>query len=378
MTAYSSNDYYPLGGESGHYSIVECNSCGFQIRKSGATVDEIITIWNLLSLSPVPSVGDVFKVDGITYKVLTTSTLQVGDETNAAISPEKASCAIPETVTYGGTSYTVTSIGRSAFAFCSYLTSVTFPASLTSLGDHVFFYCTSLQSISLPDSLTTIGDSAFYNCSGLTSVTFPSSLTSIRDSAFSYCSALTSVKFPASLTSIGDSAFYGSGLTSVTLPASLTSIGESAFDECWGLTGIRYLGMVEPSIVDDTFSEGPSVRILYVPNATGGFTAEKWGAAKVVYGAVGGAGSGEEGKFSRGWGWHIDATDMYDKTCPECGDEDGMKIEAGIGPYYMCATKCKSCGYESAACSVYPDTDGAEKEALEGWGDQDSDEETKG
>lgn len=85
----------------------------------------------------------------------------------------------------------------------------------------------------VPDSVTSIGDSAFYFCSGLTSITIPDGVTSIDDNAFSFCSGLTSVTIGNGVTSIGNSAFSGcSGLTSITIPDSVTSIGVGAFYGC--------------------------------------------------------------------------------------------------------------------------------------------------
>jgi len=47
----------------------------------------------------------------------------------------------------------------------------TIPNSVTSIGDSAFYYCTNLTSVTIPNSVTSIGNRAFY-CAGLTSVTF--------------------------------------------------------------------------------------------------------------------------------------------------------------------------------------------------------------
>ena len=125
---------------------------------------------------------------------------------------------IPTTVIYSGNTYSVTSIGESAFYGCSGLTSITIPNSVTSIGYYAFVRCSGLTSINIPNSVTSIEYSAFSRCSGLTSITIPNSVTIIRESAFSRCNGLTSITIPNSVTSIGERAFYGcSGLNSVTV-----------------------------------------------------------------------------------------------------------------------------------------------------------------
>ncbi len=160
---------------------------------------------------------------------------------------------IPEIVTYGGKTYSVTSIGDYAFYKCSGLISVTIPNSVTSIGSEAFYYCRGLTSVTIPNSVTSIGSEAFYYCRGLTSVTIPNSVTSIGESAFSSCSGLTSVTIGSSVTSIGSYAFSGcSGLTSVTIPNSVTSIGSSAFYYCSGLTSVT-IGSSVTSIGSSAF-----------------------------------------------------------------------------------------------------------------------------
>ena len=127
------------------------------------------------------------------------------------------SIVIPSSVSYSGTTYSVTSIGYDAFSGCSGMT-----------------------SIEIPNSVTNIGSYALYGCSGLTSVTIPNSVTSIGNEAFSYCSDLTSIAIPNSVTSIGNDAFLAClGLTSVTMGNGVSSIAYGAFSGCENLKEIR-------------------------------------------------------------------------------------------------------------------------------------------
>ena len=100
---------------------------------------------------------------------------------------------IPESVTYEGETYMVTSIGEEAFKVCTGLTSIVIPNSVTSIGSRAFSYCEGLTSVTIGDSVTSIEWSAFCGCKGLTSITVPNSVTSIGDGAFGGCTGLTSV-----------------------------------------------------------------------------------------------------------------------------------------------------------------------------------------
>ena len=136
--------------------------------------------------------------------------------------------------------YTVTSIGWHAFAYCESLTSVTIPDSVTRIDSGAFYECYNLTSVKIGNGVTSIGDSAFLECHSLTSVTIPDSVTEIGDSAFKECHSLTSITIPDSVTRIGDSAFYECyNLTSVTIPESVEYIFDSPFGNCYNLTEIK-------------------------------------------------------------------------------------------------------------------------------------------
>ena len=133
----------------------------------------------------------------------------------------------------------VTSIGKSAFYYCTSLTSIEIPNNVTSIESTAFMGCSNLTSIKIPNSVTSIGSSAFSWCESLTSIQIPNSVTSIESQAFSECSSLTSIEIHNSVTSIGVWAFMGcSSLTSIEIPNSVTSIGNNAFSDCSSLTSI--------------------------------------------------------------------------------------------------------------------------------------------
>ena len=116
---------------------------------------------------------------------------------------------IPESVTYNGNTYPVTSIGDYAFYYCTGLTSITIPNSVTDIGDYALRSCTGLTSITIPNSVTSIGDYTFRSCSGLTSISIPNSVTRIGNYAFQNCLNLESVTIGSGVLGIEINIFNG-------------------------------------------------------------------------------------------------------------------------------------------------------------------------
>jgi len=78
--------------------------------------------------------------------------------------------SIPNTVIYGGTTYTVTGIGTEAFKNCTNLALTSLPSGLTSIEQSAFQGCTNLALTELPAGVTNIGSSAFFGCTDLHSI----------------------------------------------------------------------------------------------------------------------------------------------------------------------------------------------------------------
>ncbi|MBR1667079.1 MAG: leucine-rich repeat domain-containing protein [Bacteroidaceae bacterium] len=178
---------------------------------------------------------------------------------------------IPSSVKYNGDTYSVTSIGEAAFAYCDELTSITVSNSVISIGERAFRECGGLTSIRvesgntvfdsrencnaiietasntllvgcensfIPNGITAIGGGAFSDRRGLTSITIPEGVKTIAWTAFE-STGLTSVTIPNSVTTIDLYAFTNCQLTSLTIPSSVTFIGEGAFGGCYGLKSIQ-------------------------------------------------------------------------------------------------------------------------------------------
>ncbi|MBR5332477.1 MAG: leucine-rich repeat domain-containing protein [Muribaculaceae bacterium] len=250
-----------------------------------------------------------FEVNGIYYNFIDQSANTVavtfkGDKYYSYSDEYTSAVTIPSSVTYWGTTYSVTEISYYAFCYCSSLTSITIPNSVTSIGDEAFSNCTGLSSVTIPNSVTSIGVEAFFNCTSLTEVNIsdlsawckisfrytaanplfnaktlklngseiknlviPDDISQIKSYAFPGCTGLTSVTIPNSVTSIGEFAFYDcTGLTSVTIPNSVTSIGSGAFHECTGLTEAT-IGNSVTSIGDEAFSECTGLTSVAIPNS---------------------------------------------------------------------------------------------------------------
>ena len=120
---------------------------------------------------------------GITYNLDSESmTASVAAAENVA-----GDIVLPELVSYGDKSYTLTSIGEQAFGKCVDITSVSIPSTVTSIGVDAFIMCSGLVSVNIPSGVTSIEEGTFEGCRKLASIDIPSGVTTIGSYAFAYC-----------------------------------------------------------------------------------------------------------------------------------------------------------------------------------------------
>lgn len=222
---------------------------------------------------------------------------------------------IPKKVSYQGTDYTVTAIGKDVFSRCEGLVSVEIPKTVRTIERGAFFNCLGLVRVSIAKGVATIGETAFCGTS-LDEISVPNSVTAIGRDAFSnirnvkyhgkaagapwgaltvngyeegdlYFSdksktrltgckvSATEVEIPSTVTVIGHRAFFFCrNLSRVAIPSSVTTIEDRAFSICVGLERLDVPASVA-NIEEGAFGDIRNVR--YQGTAAGA----PWGAMAV-------------------------------------------------------------------------------------------------
>lgn len=231
-----------------------------------------------LLTSVLANAYSVYKIDGIYYyfsgnqAIVTNS----GHGSPSPDDPYVGNVVIPDSVTWYGRTYPVTTIGLQAFNNSPNMTGVDIPATVTTCEFSAFSDCWGLERVNIhdmtawlkmtfgndwanplfrgenlylndelvtdvdvPSSITEIKKFAFSGCRSLKHITLPNTITSIGLEAFAYCDSLMGIDIPNSVDTIASFAFMlCKSLKHLTLPDGITTIGQCTFDNCWALESL--------------------------------------------------------------------------------------------------------------------------------------------
>lgn len=118
------------------------------------------------------------------------------------------------------------------------------PASVTTLGQSAFDWCTELKSIEIPGTVKTIGFNAF-NYSGVTEVVIDEGVKKLDTQAFGNCLSLRKITIPESVTDISSTTFNG------TKNFTIYGYAGSAAEEFANIRGFNFIALEKPVIIGD-------------------------------------------------------------------------------------------------------------------------------
>lgn len=126
-------------------------------------------------------------------------------------------------------------VQKNAFRFCGQLKNVTFPdAQTTTIGESAFYFCTNLTDVKLPEKFTSISASTFAGCKELATIEIPSNVNKIEAFAFSNCSALNKIITNSEIPAIAhENTFLGSPIYAINLEVPLGSKTKYQSADVW-------------------------------------------------------------------------------------------------------------------------------------------------
>lgn len=178
---------------------------------------------------------------------------------------------IPESVSIGGKSYPVTSVGGQIeydslyslfdghntgndprpFERCETIISVKFPQSVNYIGQAAFIGCHNLKDVILPDTVE-LGKGCFEDCISLKEVFLPKGAIRCTDriwrgSPFGYCDFET-VEFETGRESIAEEAWFsGCNVGTIIIPSTIKNIDNNWLYNTWKLGNIIIYAETPPS-----------------------------------------------------------------------------------------------------------------------------------
>ena len=226
------------------------------------------SLLGLLCLVPLTGYAYDFYAGGLYYNITSTTapyTVEVTERGNGYYYRE-TTINIPSSVTYNGTSYSVTAIGKWAFSSCSKLTAITIPSSVTKIGAQAFAK-TGISSITIPVNVTSVGMDICKDCTSLRTIVW-NAKSSTATQAFSRALSkqITTFTFGEEVETIPADLCSGmTALTGITLPGSVRSIERQTFYGCTALASITCNATKAPACGEFAFYNIPTTIPVHIP-----------------------------------------------------------------------------------------------------------------
>ncbi|NCC61861.1 MAG: leucine-rich repeat domain-containing protein [Verrucomicrobiae bacterium] len=247
----------------------------------------VLSLWNQQKINSY-----YFSQDGLRYRILTKNTDdKTGTVSIIGYQKDRIGNAleIPSTVSAGGVTYSVTTIGEKAFESCTNLASLTIPDNVTHIEWWAFENNTGLTNLIIGRSVTSIGGCGFGSCENLKSIEVDKENQSFANvDGVLYCKDMTLLVgypggkegkkyiIPDSVTNICALAFANcTSLTNLIIGKNVTFIGERAFDDCTNLKAIYFKGG-PPHIVFSDRTDEEIKPVLYYIEGTPGWRTPIW------------------------------------------------------------------------------------------------------
>lgn len=190
----------------------------------------ILSIVLLLSMFPLGS--SALSVNGFVYteeenKTLTLSELEYNIANGDITVPEEAGAK------------SVVAIGKNAFSYKQFITSVSLPKSIYEISEGAFYMCVGLRQVVIPNGVEIIGNRCFALCESLEEVTVPHTVKSLGSGMFADCKALKTAYIYSSDGKIGEDFFSGcDSLESIYISDGINTVASSAISDCAALKDI--------------------------------------------------------------------------------------------------------------------------------------------
>lgn len=192
--------------------------------------------------------------------------------------PGDLSFRIENQLSYNDKEYTVTTVGKKAFAYLNqpnhssgnidrgpYLIDIELPETLVCIGDSAFFQSDEIDLRYLPGNITSFGKDVFEGCK---TPYMNIGLRSIPDSLFHDCSIGT-VNMNEALVSVGVDAFLNCGINKIVFSKGVLEIKSGAFRNVNGLNELWMCCDKPPTVASDAFGadgeDSTFSALLYVP-----------------------------------------------------------------------------------------------------------------